>query len=550
MLRKVKKHWKIILIIFLASVLRLYKLGDYPQSLTWDETALGYNAYSILKTARDEYGTFLPIVFKSFGDFKPGLYVYLAVPFVAVFDLSELAVRLPSALVGVATIIALYYLLRDLFPRSIVPVVSSLILAINPWHLEFSRGAWEANVSVFLSVLGVLLFFKSTKSPSFLFLSALSFGLTFITYQGAKVFTPLLALGLLAFYSDKLKDVPLKIKVASVIIVFVIALPLLTGFATGRESGRAKVMSLSSYTRSSDSIKEIYAQDGKNGKDLEFYLFHSEALNYARGVATRYFNHFSGKFLLFEGDWSNKRLGVPYMGVIYLVDILFLVVGLFWAMNRKQLFLFYWLFISPLPAAITRDIISSVRALNMVVPLSILIGIGIAATIDKISQRRKASFVFYFLLILAYGTNLIYFLDQYFIHAPIHNSSTSQDGYREVINATLPLRKDDTKVIFTQSYGQPYIYWLFYSKYDPSKYQKQNHMVDDSFGDVGKVASLDQIEFREIYWPKDRELKKTLYVGNEFDLPYKDITETPGVKIVKEVLFKDGKLAFRVVVTD
>ena len=80
------KHTWIVLffIVFLAAVLRLWNLGLTPPSPDWDETALGYNAYSILKTGRDEYGTFLPLSIRSFDDYKPPLYVYLTVPSVAV----------------------------------------------------------------------------------------------------------------------------------------------------------------------------------------------------------------------------------------------------------------------------------------------------------------------------------------------------------------------------------------------------------------------------------------------------------------------------------
>jgi len=77
------KNWIIIVVILVSSILRLWMLSKVPPSLTPDEAALGYNAYSILKTGHDEYGKFLPIIFKSFGDYKPGLYVYLTVPSVA-----------------------------------------------------------------------------------------------------------------------------------------------------------------------------------------------------------------------------------------------------------------------------------------------------------------------------------------------------------------------------------------------------------------------------------------------------------------------------------
>jgi len=57
----------LVVIILLASFLRLYNLANVPPHLTPDEASLGYNAYSILKTGKDEYGKFMPIIFKSFG---------------------------------------------------------------------------------------------------------------------------------------------------------------------------------------------------------------------------------------------------------------------------------------------------------------------------------------------------------------------------------------------------------------------------------------------------------------------------------------------------
>src|SRR5438874_1717900 len=103
----------LILIVFLASILRFWNLGSVPPSLEWDEAALGYNAYSLLHTGRDEYGTLLPLNLKSFGDYKPAVYAYLDVPFVAIFGLNEFAVRLPSALAGIGLVIVIYFLMME-----------------------------------------------------------------------------------------------------------------------------------------------------------------------------------------------------------------------------------------------------------------------------------------------------------------------------------------------------------------------------------------------------------------------------------------------------
>ena len=105
----------LILILMLAAVLRFYQLGQIPPSLNWDEVSNGYNAYSILKTARDEHGNFLPLTFRAFGDYNPALSVYTLVPSIALFGLNEFAVRFPSALLGTLTVLLTYLMVKQLF---------------------------------------------------------------------------------------------------------------------------------------------------------------------------------------------------------------------------------------------------------------------------------------------------------------------------------------------------------------------------------------------------------------------------------------------------
>src|SRR3990167_7497178 len=88
-------------ILLIAGTLRLFYLGKTPISLEWDEVALGYDAYSIIETGRDQFGKFLPITFRSLDDYKPPLYVYMAIPSIFIFGLSEFATRLPAAVFGV-----------------------------------------------------------------------------------------------------------------------------------------------------------------------------------------------------------------------------------------------------------------------------------------------------------------------------------------------------------------------------------------------------------------------------------------------------------------
>ena len=105
-------------IIIVASILRLWQLGKVPSSPDWDEVALGYNSYSIMQTGRDEYGKFLPIILRSFDDYKPALYSYLTIPSILIFGLNVFAVRLPSAIFGILAVIATYFLVKELMECS------------------------------------------------------------------------------------------------------------------------------------------------------------------------------------------------------------------------------------------------------------------------------------------------------------------------------------------------------------------------------------------------------------------------------------------------
>ena len=143
---------KLIIILVIATLLRFWNINSVP-SLNPDEAALGYNAYSLIQTGRDEHGISWPLHFKSFSDYKPGGYVYLALPFIKVLGLTPLTVRLPNLILSVLTVYILYKLVFLLFKSETLALYSSLVLALSPWHIHFSRGAWESATSVFFILL-------------------------------------------------------------------------------------------------------------------------------------------------------------------------------------------------------------------------------------------------------------------------------------------------------------------------------------------------------------------------------------------------------------
>lgn len=523
-MNKIKKYWILIAILIVAAIFRLWKLGTIPPGLTPDEAALGYNAYSILKTGKDEFGKTLPIIFKSFGDYKPGFYVYLDVPFVASLGLNEVSTRLPSAFAGIFSIYVIYLICSLLFDKK-TGTLAAFVAAINPWLIYFSRGAWEANVSLMFTLLGIYLFLKSFSKSKYLIFSGVSFALTLITYQGAKLSTLIVIIILTIIYFKECKKFFTSAKkelFISTVLGLIIVSPIVLSIFNG-QTFRLTIYSIFSYRRPVAEIQTILSQGSEKIGDLNYTLFHTESLNYVRAILGRYFNNFSGRFLFFDGDWANPISTAPYQGVLLLLDIIFLPLGIFAIFKNKLdkgswLFIL-WLILAPLSASLSRDEVNAVRDLNLAVPLVFFIAFGLYSMLGWM-QNRKLRIFYYLLLATCYLISLGYFSDAYFVHVPAHNSSFWRYGYKEAVRFITPKESNYKQIVFEQSFNQPYIYFLFYQKYDPHTWQEEVHLVNSQYiGDVGFEEKLDNIEFKNIDWQVLKKESGTLVVASPMSLP-------------------------------
>lgn len=543
-----KVNWLLISILLLASILRLWKLGNVPPSLTSDEAALGYNAYSILKTGRDEYGKILPIIFKSFGDYKPGLYVYLDVPFTAILGLNEFSTRLPSAIAGIISVYLIYLITKKLFNS--LEIVAAFVAALTPWSIYFSRGAWEVNVSLTLTLAGVYFFFRSFEKSKLLFISSFFFALTLITYQGAKLSTGIVLLILMIVYWKEIFKINHKILIGSIGLGIIISAPIILSLFNG-QAGRLDVFSVFSYPRPKDYTQAFLDEGNEKIGGVAYYLFHSESLNFVRGIMGRWFNHFSGRFLFFEGDWSNPRQSAPYQGMLLISDIVLLILGTYklikYGWKKETAFIWLWLILSPLPAALSRDQVHAVRALNMQVPLIIIISLGLMSIV-KWLDGRVAKWFLVVAIITYYLLPITYFLDAYFIHIPAHDSNLWNYGYKQIVETVTPIEKDYKTIKVQQSFAQPYIYFLYYQKYNPAKYQKIANLVSSGNpNDVGYVLSIDNIQFAPIDWSVNRGEHGTLFVADTIRIPPEDSSDPHLFTQIAEIKYLNGRdTAFRI----
>ena len=451
-------------ILILATVLRLYHLAEFPAGLNADEAALGYNAYSLLLTGKDEHGHHWPVNLESFGDFKPAGYAYLLIPFIKIFGLTEFAVRLPSAIFGIIGVLFIYLLSREIYKGEVLGFLAALFLAISPWHLHFSRGAWEVNVSTTLILIGIWAFTKWLKTQKFLFLGTciLGFVSSMYFYQSARVIAPLLGLGLAILYSKELFKHPKQI-VINFLLLLLLLLPIARATITTDSASRLSGVGLLADEGPLTRVKEFRGHH--TSVPFVSELLHNRPVIYSIQFLKNYFDHFGGNFLFVNGDII-ERNRVPETGLLYLTDFIFLALGVIFLFkihsqsagsarisNFKLVWL--WLFIAPIASALTFQTPHALRAQNIVVPTTIIISAGVHFLISK-------SKILLLLLFTIYSWQFARYLHQYYIHYPQTYPSAWEYGFKELVAYTKSVQNRYEKILVTDKYDQPYILFLFY----------------------------------------------------------------------------------------
>ncbi len=472
------KKFILLLIILLAIVLRFYKLGANPPSLYWDEVSLGYNAYSILKTAHDEHGVFMPLTnFGAFGDYKPPGYIYATVPSIYIFGLNEFAVRFPSALFGVFTVILTYFLAKKIFENEAVAQIASLFLAISPWHLQFSRAAFESNMAIFFSVLGIYLFIKFAKNnPNYLLLSGVSFIVAMYTFTGQRLFVPFIVIVLVInFRKQLIKNY--KIALLSALVSIILFWPLFQ-FVTFTIEGKLRFNEVTIFKNLEPINKSIdYRQIDNFSKVAN--VIHNRRFFFTRDYLINYFDAFNPSFLFSKGD-GNPRLSIQTVGELYYFDLILLFLGAYCLFSKKHKYTFLiigWLLVSPLGPSTARETPHALRMAHILPVFQLIASFGFYQLF--ILLKSKKILIIGSVPILA--ISLFYYLHMYYFHFPKEFSGQWQYGYKEAIQTIKPIYNNYDKVIVTSSLGRPYIYFLFYLKYDPATYQKNSKVIRDQF---------------------------------------------------------------------
>ncbi|MFH1864142.1 MAG: hypothetical protein ABIJ85_04525, partial [bacterium] len=453
---------------------------------------------------------------------------------------------------SILTLPLIYLLIKKLSPQNkdskLIALLSALFMAISPWHTLFGRTNFECNVALFLMLLGYYLFLLGIKKPAWLPFSAFSFGVALPAYHSERLLIPLILLFLLIKYWKVITSYSYRSYViVSLIIGSLLVFPTLKILAT--PGFMARVSTLNIFSTATSYLPGFI----ENFSGPLAWLINNHWFLSIREFFSLYLSYFSPRYIFFLGD-SGPRSSFPELSVFYTWQLPLYLYGLYLLFTDRKLkdlrsFVILFLFISPIPAALTRDPFSTIRALPLVVPITIVMALACQKTLSLLfSIKARVIFWLTLTLLIMYSVAKLYssaiILNEY------HRAYYWDYGWEEVADVIKTL-EPSLPVVVDNARGEPYSQLLVFMQYDPQKYQTENFEVspEEYYTNMSRntTKKIGQITTRSIDWIPDTR-KEQYLVGDYLSISYEQI-KSNHLLLIKEINYPDGSPAFRIVKT-
>lgn len=509
-----------ICIIITAAFFRLWNLSNIPPSASLDEASIGYNAYSVLKTGGDEYGVLPLLSQRAYDDWRRSTYLFLTIPFIQVLGLNALAVRLPAALLSIATVIAVYFIVKILFAKTkfaeSIALITTLLLAINPWHVYISRLGHESNACFSFFIFAIMFFLQGIKNKNMLVLSFIFFVLSTISYYSGQALIPLFIVSVLFIFRKELLAIVRKDRKILIpfIIMGVLTIPIvITIFSPAsltRFQGTSTFKPEAHQLEYDNSVK--LRNEAARNHNVIGLIVYNRRLFPVKVFLQGYISHFNPKWLFTNS--GNEPFKMPNMGLLYIWEAPFIIIGILVLLLSKlfdvktKQFIFMWFLLAPIPASIATQAPHAMRSYNFLPTWQIFTALAIVYVgyVFKSFTNRIFLLAGVFILYSAY-----FLYANYFIVFPKQQSNSYQYALHKAINYVKKNEGNYTSIVISNKDNlyQSYMFYLFDTKYDPAFYHTQGGTKSGGYAETHKIGKY---EFRPIV--NTKAYTNTLFVGN------------------------------------
>jgi hypothetical protein len=568
-------------ILFASIFLRFWKLGQVPYSLYWDEQAMLVDVKSVAETGRDMHNRpWYQVLYPSYGDYKLPVYIWFATASSKLFGVNEFSLRFPSAVAGVGTVVLSGLIAKEfvqlkkkklekkfytLSMEQLVQLSTMVVVTVSPWAIGFSRTGFEGHVGQMLLAISVLLMLRSRQKwwlilPAAVVGSFATYAYFSVRFVWIVVFAVVMAL---VFWVKRVEENkitaigPFVRKNLSWVFGYVLLPVLLFGVLLLPMMKSPLYADSNAFRLGTDSVlkndkqvmlSNVYREMAGNSR-LDRIIFHRWWLT-AQELFKNYSDHLSLDFLFVSGD-PNLRHGTGQHGLFPLMTLPFFFVGMYmlWKEHRGVwgVVMIWWL-IALLPASVPENTPHALRSLNALVPLSIMIGFGVAYSLVNIHAWKnvlKKKFV-YTLLIVVFLLSTLSYMYHYFVVYPKISASDWQDGYKqtalEIYKNMKPgesffiLPFDDRFYLWLMAYG-PYTGHDFQS-WKSEKYQF-NSFPQITFGNI-EGTQINQLSQPVTIVGKKEQVEKLLLTSPI--APSSVVTVNGGDGTQRFMLARFGKL--------
>ena len=476
-------RWRKLLLagiaLLLAAVIRIVDLQNLPNGLHWDEMDTGYQANSLFRTGKDYFNNPLPLFPHSFADYRTPVYIYSAIPIIANLGLSAVSVRFVSVIWGLLGVILIYLLTKDW--------LAPLIVALSPWHVQYSRKAVETISLSTIFLVALACFLRGLRQPRWLILSGLFFGLSMAAYSPGKLFIPLFLLVLILINHKPLFKISSIYLLLSILSFSLIAVPVGLDSIFGKSGTRFHDVAIfTDPTRAFEiNLRRLdtalsSGQPRQVGLKTSVFakLLDNKVIDITTTLASNYLQTFSTEFLFIKGDPEPRHSpSKNTIGQLHLIEILPLIIGLY----HLPAVLIPWILLSPVPAAMTRD--GGVHAARLLILLPAL-----AWTITLGLRRFPRLLLTLYSLLFTISSFYIY--GYYFTHYRFESAQPYQWGFSQMAKLAYSKAGQYDRVILDFGPDSALMAYLFTNKIPPRKLNFSKQILNTETPDLDNIYLL------------------------------------------------------------
>lgn len=395
-------------------VTRVIGLNRVPTGISSDTLLYFMNARAIAETGKDIYGHLHPLYFLHKDIVAMPLTIYVIAFFYKLFGSSHIIGYLPNILISTLSIIVIGFFTKTISKSSIAGIFAAIALTFSPWHYHLSRTGFEGVYGftlIFFGIYFALLGFEKTRYFGW---SLLMMFLSTFCYKAVNIFLLSFPLALLLYKGFSFAKTKTFI-FYTLSILFIILLQWFLLFFLYKDSYASGILGHMVDLANKEVTTQMELSDAPRKMKL---LFSNTPVAFATIATQNYLHFFSPQYLFTTGDTDN-RFSTTGHGQLYILDGLFIILGILWFFRKKQhahvRFLIGILIIAPISAMIA-DQQYAIRTFISVFILASLTGIGVQKMIELLSTFKYKKIVFTLFAFIYIGSVAQYLYRYHFLY--------------------------------------------------------------------------------------------------------------------------------------